>query len=200
MAKSKADLLAKSKTRRNKYKTENQELKLRKKWYPTTDVKQHFVRKSKLPKASHIQKQLAPGQIVIILSGRFRGRRVVYLKKLDSGLLLVTGPYKYNGVPLKRVNQAYVLPTSTKVDLAANVADKIKDEFFSRVKVTRESEKDFFEEPAKKKERITSERKSAQYEIYTIVKKSVDAVPMLNKYLKSRFALKNGDKPHLMKF
>ena len=119
---------------------------------------------------------------------------------MDSGLLLVTGPYKYNGVPLKRVNQAYVLPTSTKVDLAANVADKIKDEFFSRVKVTRESEKDFFEEPAKKKERITSERKSAQNEIDTIVKKSVDAVPMLNKYLKSRFALKNGDKPHLMKF
>ena len=137
---------------------------------------------------------------MIILSGRFRGRRVVYLKRLDSGLLLVTGPYKYNGVPLKRVNQAYVLPTSTKVDISANVADSIKDSLFTKVTVERKSEKDFFEEPAKKKERITKERKDAQTTIDTAVKKSVDAVPMLKEYLKARFALKNGDKPHLMKF
>ena len=128
MVKSKAELLTKAKNRRKAHQAENKELKLRKKWYNTSDVKQHFVRKSKLPKPSHIRKQLTPGQIVIILSGRFRGRRVVYLKRLDSGLLLVTGPYKYNGVPLKRVNQAYVLPTSTSVKLGNNVADKIKEQ------------------------------------------------------------------------
>lgn len=200
MVKSKAELLTKAKNRRKAHQAENKELKLRKKWYNTSDVKQHFVRKSKLPKPSHIRKQLTPGQIVIILSGRFRGRRVVYLKRLDSGLLLVTGPYKYNGVPLKRVNQAYVLPTSTSVKLGNNVADKIKDDLFKKITIERTSEKDFFEEPSKKKERITAERKTAQNEIDTIVKKSVDEVPMLKKYLQSRFALKNGDKPHLMKF
>ena len=32
------------------------------------------------------------------------------------------------------------------------------------------------------------------------VKKAVDEVPMMKEYLRNRFALKNGDKPHLMKF
>jgi large subunit ribosomal protein L6e len=39
------------------------------------------------------------------------------LKNLASGNILVTGPYAINGVPLKRVNSAYVIATSTKVPL-----------------------------------------------------------------------------------
>ena len=199
MAKSAAELLAKRKEARKKYLEENKNLKLKKNWYPTTNLKQHFKRKSKLPKPTHIQHALQPGQIVILLSGRFRGKRVVYLKKLQSGLLLVTGPYKLNGVPLKRVNQAYVLPTCTKVELA-DVAKDVTDDLFKRVDVKRENEKDFLEDPAVKKGRIIDERKNAQIKVDTEVKKAVDAVPQLNKYLKFRFALKNGDKPHLMKF
>ncbi len=199
MAKSAAELLAKRKEARKKYLEENKNLKLKKNWYPTTNLKQHFKRKSKLPKPTHIQHALQPGQIVILLSGRFRGKRVVYLKKLQSGLLLVTGPYKLNGVPLKRVNQAYVLPTCTKVELA-DVAKDVTDELFKKDDVKRENEKDFFEDPLVKKGRITDERKNAQIKVDTEVKKAVDAVPQLNKYLKFRFALKNGDKPHLMKF
>ncbi len=196
----KGDLLAKRKESRKKNAEENKGLKFKKNWYPVSNIKGHFKRKCKIPKKTHISAELTPGQVVILLSGRFRGRRVVFLKKLETGLLLVTGPYKYNGVPLKRVNAAYVLPTNTKLTIDAKVADEIKNEFFKRVEIARNEEKDFFADEKTKKERITDERKNAQNKVDTEVKKAVDAVPMMKEYLRNRFALKSGDKPHLMKF
>ena len=196
----KGNLLAKRKEARKKNAEENKGFKLKKNWYPVSDIKSHFVRKCKIPKKTHISAELVPGQVVILLSGRFRGRRVVFLKKLESGLLLVTGPYKYNGVPLKIVNAAYVFPTNTKLKVNEKVGETIKDDLFKRVNIEVKDEKDFFVEEKVKKERITEERKKAQNEVDTEVKKAVDEVPMMKEYLRHRFALKNGDKPHLMKF
>ena len=53
------------------------------------------------------------------------------LKSLASGNLLVTGPYAVNGVPLKRVNPAYVISTSTKVSLDG-VNANVDDAWFKR--------------------------------------------------------------------
>ena len=192
--------LAKRKESRKNNADANKALQFKKSWYPVSNLKSHFKRKCKVPKKTHISADLVPGQVVILLSGRFRGRRVVFLKKLESGLLLVTGPYKYNGVPLKRVNAAYVLPTNTKLKVDAKVADSVKDEFFKKVDVERNEEKDFFEDESTKKKRITPERTKAQNDVDTQVKKAVDKVPMMKEYLRNRFALKSGDKPHLMKF
>ena len=192
--------LAARKESRKKNAEENKKLQFKKNWYPVSDLKPHYKRKCKIPKTSHIASPLTPGQVVIILSGRFRGRRVVFLKKLESNLLLVTGPYKYNGVPLKRVNAAYVLPTNTKLKIDGDVAKNVNDKVFNRVKIERKKEEDFFEDNEKKKGRITEDRKKLQNEVDTVVKKAVDEVPMMKEYLRNRFALKNGDKPHLMKF
>jgi len=94
----------------------------------------------------------------------FRLKRVVIVKQLSSGLLLVTGkrrrwfdwwslffvfagPSKLNGVALSRVNQIYVIATSTKLDLSSADFSKYDDKFFKRVRQAKKNgEKDIFEQ------------------------------------------------------
>lgn len=117
-------------------------------WYPADDEKKHY--KKNKPKATKLRKGIEAGKVLVLLSGRFRGRRVVFLKQLTSGLLLVTGPYKVNGVPLKRVNQAYTLTTSTKVSVNGVDVSKIDDATFKKEKKSKkQGENKFFAEAGK---------------------------------------------------
>jgi len=93
---------------------------------------------------------LTPGTVCIVLAGRFRGKRVVMLKQIND-TILVTGPFKINGVPLRRINPAYVIATSTKVDLTkANglSLDKFDEAYFKvkKEKKGKSTEEEFFGE------------------------------------------------------
>ena len=106
------------------------------KWYPADDIKAKVPseREAHSRGVAKLKKTIKPGSVLILLGGRFRGKRVVFLKQLSSGLLLVTGPYQLNGVPLRRVNQAYCISTSASVDVKGADVSKIDDAFFARTK------------------------------------------------------------------
>ena len=148
-----------------------------------------------------LRKSIEPGSVLILLAGRFRGRRVVFLKQLASGLLLVSGPYAVNGIPLRRVNQAYVIATSTKVDVSKVDCSKFKDEYFGKAtkKASKKKFEEFFEEAATKNE-PTAARLADQKAVDAAMMPAVNAVPLMAKYLKARVSLSRGQAPHKMMF
>ncbi|KAJ3284123.1 hypothetical protein HDU76_008347, partial [Blyttiomyces sp. JEL0837] len=121
-------------------------------FYPAEDApKPKVTRKTHRP--ATVRSSITPGTVLILLAGRFAGKRVVFLKALESGLLLVTGPHKINGVPLRRVNQAYVIATSAKVDISGVKVDaKINDAYFKAGKAAKAkaTEEALFDPAAKK--------------------------------------------------
>ena len=171
------------------------------KFYPADDipVKVPSARELASKGVAKLRKSIQPGTVLILLAGRFRGRRVVFLKQLPSGLLLVTGPYAVNGIPLRRVNQAYVIATSAKVDISKVKADKFGDSYFMKAKVPKsqkkKKEEDFFAEGGEKTE-ASPERKADQ----TAVDGALKCDDMMKKYLKATFSLSKRDAPHKMIF
>ncbi|KAG5725004.1 60S ribosomal protein L6 [Termitomyces sp. T112] len=172
-------------------------------YYPAEDVRQPK-KSRKSPKPASLRSTITPGTVLILLAGRFRGKRVVFLKQLESGLLLVTGPYKINGVPLRRVNQAYVIATSTKLDLEGFTVDqKFNDAYFTKVaaKGSRSAEEEFFEDgKPKAKEPLPASRSADQKEADKAVLAAVKKTENLSKYLKSSWGLSKGQYPHQLVF
>ena len=171
-------------------------------WYPGDDELVHFKRyEDKPPQPTKLRGDLEAGQVLILLTGRFRGKRVIFLKQMEEGQLLVTGPFKINGVPLRRVPQCYTLKTSTKVDLNGADAGSIKDYFFDRDDDEPTSkEQKFFSAGEYKSQPASDARKTAQKKVDGPILDTLKKDVVLKKYLKSRFTLTANQKAHALKF
>jgi len=175
------------------------------KYYAATDDKKpKTVRKSIRP--TQYRDSLKPGTVLILLAGRFRGKRVVLINRLDQGVLLVTGPFKVNGVPIRRVNARYVIATSTQVDVKGidkGLVKKISDpKYFAREQSEKKKGEDAFfkqgEKPEKKK--LGGSRTADQKALDKAIIASIRKTEFLESYLSASFSLRNGDKPHEMVF
>ena len=131
---------------------------------------------------------------------------MILLKPLEQGVLLVTGPFKVNGVPLRRVNARYVIATKTSVKLDGldkSTVDKAgSDEYFARDKKAdkKGSEEAFFNQGKAQKKEVASQRAEDQKKVDKALLASIKKEPMLMSYLGSTFSLRKGDRPHEMVF
>lgn len=148
---------------------------------------------------------LVPGTVLIVLAGRHKGRRVVLLRTLHSGLLLVTGPHKINGCPLRRISQRYVIGTQTRLDIGdVKLPETIDDRYFrrERKKRSKKEEGDIF---ATKKEsyKVSVQRKEDQKivdkQVIAAIRKHPDR-KLLFTYLNVMFGLRSSQYPHRMQF
>ncbi|GAB2216635.1 hypothetical protein Droror1_Dr00024411 [Drosera rotundifolia] len=122
---------------------------------------------------------------------------------LLSDLFDDVGPFKINGVPLRRVNQAYVIATSTKVNIFGVNADKFDNKYFSKKadkKKNIKEEAEFFEAERKVKTKLPDEKKDDQKAVDAALIKAIESVPDLKTYLDARFCLQDGMKLHELVF
>lgn len=150
------------------------------------------------------------------------------IAKSGFGGSFYLGPFKINGVPLRRVNQSYVIATSTKVDVSGVDVEKFDDKYFKKKveKKKKKGEGEFFEAEKEvhcrasilvillcvatvnltlsfvmqEKNVLPREKKDDQKSVDAALIKSIEGVPDLKTYLAARFSLKAGMKPHELVF
>ena len=184
------------------------------KFYPT----ETRPKKSKTGRVIHknhprkFKKGLEPGRVLIILAGKHHGKRVVLLKTLKSGLLLVNGPFKLNACPLKRMHQKFVIVTRTKIPLdGVKVPKHINDKYFKSKKVISSKGKktkqggNIFAKGKKtassKPNRVRGEdQRVVDKLVLKAIKEKMGDKKTILAYLGSFFYLRNHMYPHKLKF
>ncbi|XP_042561370.1 60S ribosomal protein L6-like [Clupea harengus] len=130
---------------------------------------------------------LTPGTVLVLHTRRHQGKRVVFLKDLPSGLLLFTGPFVLNRVPLSRASPKSVTATATKVDVSGlRIPETLTDTSFKRRRQRKpESEGEEGLEMGVKRLRIAEQWKRDQRAVDSQVLNCIRKVPWVRRFLSS---------------
>jgi len=155
-----------------------------------------------------LRSSIKPGTVVILLKGKYAGRRAIFLRQLPvSRDLLVTGPFALNGVPLYRISQSFVIATSTRIDIKGmpNLkSNRLSDNLFKVQRAQKaplaHGEIKFFSPDTKKKPQLNIHRKPVQANTDKFLLPIIKKTPLLKEYLRASFSLSDKDAPHNMSF
>jgi hypothetical protein len=94
------------------------------------------------------------GSILILLSKKSLGKKVILLNTTESGLLVVTGPFSINGVSMRRVNPKYTVLSGATLNLEWDLSNfsrnafthaifGLNDEYFTILKTSKHKNSQF---------------------------------------------------------
>lgn len=111
---------------------------------------------------------------------------------------------RVNGVPLKRVAQAFVIATTTKVDVSkVKIPDHINDDYFNKNKVKGKKSAGNIFKKDDEKPKYSDERKNDQKSVDKAILEALRThkeKSFMVGYLRNRFYLRRGQAPHNLVF
>ena len=121
------------------------------------------------------------GSIVILLSSNFQGKKAILLKTTKLGLHVISGMYKLNGIPIRRVNPRYILPTGIQINIDDINTAIFNDEYFNGLNKSKRYHDN------RLKSRISLSHNLRQIYIDRCLQKKIDSSVFLGAYLKSNY-------------
>ena len=124
---------------------------------------------------------LKPGSVLILLSQKLLGKKVILINTTESGLLVVTGPFSLNGISLRRVNKKYTIQSGAKLS---------EENFISPTLIlnSRLFNDEYFETLAKSKSKSFDHKKHNFVISHRIRQNYIDK--FIHEFLKKNFFLK----------